>query len=112
VSETKWTPGPLEVSVGDWTSGDGLSITKDGAFVAEVYGSDLFPCFDADDPAVVEQFNQRQFADAHLYAAAPDLYEALEQIVLLADGCEVTAEEIYASYDAARAALARARGEA
>lgn len=43
-------------------------------------------------------------ADAHLIAAAPDLLEALEAVVRVADRATV-------EFDMARAAIAKARGE-
>lgn len=51
-------------------------------------------------------------ANAHLIAAAPDLYEALEWAVLNADESEAGRDdEWYANFERCAAALAKARGE-
>ena len=52
-------------------------------------------------------------ANAYLIAAAPDLYEALERMTMLADcGLDSKTEEVRADIRDARAALAKARGDA
>ena len=89
MSETKWTPGP-------WRGGhrcDGhIRTTVDGerVSIAEAYS----------------------VADAHLIAAAPDLYEALYR---LTKDCEIAGLDRQAGWDCfigmANAALSRARGE-
>ena len=48
-------------------------------------------------------------ADARLISAAPDLYEALQQIVDAADGTGW--DQLDATFTQARAALKKARGE-
>lgn len=53
-----------------------------------------------------------QEANAKLIAAAPELYEALDELCKL-DECDVyTAESWAQSFEKARKALAKARGEA
>ena len=75
-------------------------ITDDGAIVADVY---------ADTP------RHARMATAHLIAAAPDLYAALAKLVEgvatweLCCGAENEAKRC--PHDAARAALAKARGK-
>jgi len=84
-NETKWTPGPWVVCpAGDIWSENLVSL------VADTYSP-------------VE-------ANAHLIAAAPELYEALEDTHL---ACSKTVYGYDGSYAAKRnaAALARARGE-
>ena len=107
MSETKWTPGPLDVDLEDFESGDDMFICRDGARVAGVYGTGWFPCFDEEEPGAVERFEVEQKANATLYSAAPDLYEALDNAVRNFGGRsdDGTWEE------EARAALAKARGE-
>lgn len=73
-NETKFTPGPWEIHQGD----DGQPIAgirerADGRFVALTQ-------FDAEDCRTVETANDRRAecaANAHLIAAAPDLYAAV-----------------------------------
>lgn len=50
-----------------------------------------------------------QAADARLISAAPDLYEALQEIVDAADGTGW--DQLDATFTRARAALKKARGE-
>jgi hypothetical protein len=55
-------------------------------------------------------------ADWHLIAAAPDLYEALDDVLELENntspfGGELQQDRIERTLEAARAALAKARGE-
>lgn len=87
----KFTPGP-------WVA-DGTTVYAD-AFKSgrNVYGAVACLAIGEDDTAFQE------IANAHLIAAAPDLYEALEGVLRVADRQTV-------EFDAARAALAKARGE-
>jgi hypothetical protein len=88
--ETKWTDGSWFVEHGSlWVLSDDPRAT----IIAEVSGA----------PS-----NPQALADARLIAAAPDLYEALASIVRKIDLLgPVTAP----SMNAARTALAKARGE-
>mgnify|MGYP003443857007 FL=1 len=94
--ETKWTPGPWPVKpTGDFKRiviGDGLVEGPGGYEVAEVYSDDC----DRDEA----------MANAHLIAAAPDLYAALAMAQLWLD--------VDGRFDmrGINAALAKARGEA
>lgn len=88
-----------------WTKGSWVVVTDDTA--AQVTG---FPCIYAHDYTVVGTEGmfgdiETDFANAHLIAAAPDLYEALE--MALTDGVQMRPDTIHA----AKAALAKARGE-
>jgi hypothetical protein len=101
-AETKWTPGPWKV---DFSHPNNLpggisqaarsrrSITRFNAFSR---------------PTTAEAL-----ANAHLFAAAPDLYESLADTLALAElkygNSNATAVECFTQ---ARAALAKARGEA
>ncbi|MBW4982531.1 hypothetical protein KZZ07_08260 [Mameliella sp. CS4] len=87
MSERKWTPG-------SWYF-DGRSVRAEGfPRTADHHLTDAFvtgPC---------------NFDDAHLIAAAPDLYEALEEATKWADKFGWAAPW----YDDARTALAKAEG--
>ena len=97
MSETKWTPGPWvydpdfepEDEPAIWTAGDIAD--------AVAYLSTSAP--NSDEEIV---------ANAHLIAAAPELYEALLAVV---DCWDRGGLEVDALIEGARAALARARGE-
>jgi len=81
MSETKFTPGPWKI--GAYESG---RMAVDGANGEEVTG-------------------YIDIEDAHLIAAAPDLYNALEEVIRISD-------RKHDAWDKAKAALAKARGEA
>lgn len=94
MTERKWTPGPWvydEESQGEW--GTNYSIQQ--------YDNRLID--------VAEMVGTKE--DAHLIAAAPELYEALEAFTDDSD-CHDEAEWFEARLRDARAALAKARGEA
>lgn len=97
MTETKWTPGPWSIDKGYIVSEDLIIAT-------------IFP-----------HFSEADKANAHLIAAAPDLYEALDRAAQHYHGTtEEYPHRYYASFmecPAERcrennAALARARGEA
>ena len=107
----KHTPGP-------WTlDEDTYTVLGDGRNVTRVHTVDDFIC-DGDDAEVAEECA----ANAALIAAAPDLYEALAVLHTLLDfDDEVAAwvgivtenpDRINRAFEAARAALRKARGEA
>lgn len=60
---------------------------------------------DANNATVAEVLPGGRTADARLIAAAPDLLAALEEVVSLSD-------RDHAAWDRARAAIAKAKGEA
>ncbi len=87
MSEAKFTPGPWRVRFGNI----GHVTAENGALVAKCQ-------------RLTSLCNLQ--ANAHLIAAAPDLYEALERVIKIIDDspwCLKLTEE--------RAALAKARGE-
>lgn len=105
MSQTKFTPGPWATKSAripvdgefDWC----VSTSIDGAdyVIAEAFGR------------VAEQIRPNAEANARLMAAAPELYEALEE--LLQDIQQYEAWQRPArAVDVARAAIAKARGEA
>lgn len=95
MTERKWTEGPWVALPYD-DIGDEVAIHKfDGEYVASV---DCDGCFDVLSGPVIT-------ANAHLIAAAPDLYEALEGIITAMEGIG------HGPFEAERAALAKARGE-
>lgn len=89
MSDTKWTPGPwYETKSGGFIRGE------KGRPVASVYG---------DDPEC--ERDERMDANCALIVAAPDLYDAL---------CDMVSDHESISHgtlDFARRALAKARGE-
>lgn len=87
------TPGPWTAPEGPFVGGHYVG-TED-ADIAER----------ADWPL---EFTAEQEANARLIAAAPELYEALERLLVEHDGNYRTSTAV----DAARAAIAKARGEA
>lgn len=65
--------------------------------------------------SIIANVNDRhdRKANAHLIAAAPDLLEALEEFFAIEeDEAAVSQARIDAAFDAARAAIAKARGQA
>ena len=100
--QPKWTKGPWPIKpTGDFKRiviGDGLVDGPGGYEVAEVYSDDC----DRDEA----------MANAHLIAAAPDLYAALEWAAQNAEESEAGRDsEWYANLERCNAALAKARGE-
>lgn len=92
---SKHTPGP-------WSNDDGDIIGPDGGYIA--YGHTGQRAIDIDE-------------DANLIAAAPDLLEALEELVIAADTFSVSGvyfnsfKENFAALKKAMTALEKARGE-
>ena len=98
----KWTPGPWAATSEDNGEWDIYSESWDIATVAARAGME--------DP------NGRSDANAHLIAAAPDLAEALKNLIARYDEVVTTPDCSCGQDDhdvtMARAALAKARGEA
>ena len=95
---SKHTPGPWEVIDGFYPS------------VKEIKG----PSFTITAVMLATDLTQKDYknrhADLHLIAAAPDLLNALEQLVAVKD----YSDRIWGAtfdWDAARAAIAKAKGE-
>lgn len=111
MSETRFTPGPWRVVVVDYSRGEDASIEVvhgRGEVVAQTITRELATesdRFDGDK------------ANAHLIAAAPYLYAALEKIAnemqsASSRGRRVSVEWLDLRIETARAALRKARGEA
>lgn len=90
MSETRFTPGPWGVRRTEW---DTIQVM-------------IGPPGDQVGICEASAFDQKSEANAHLIAAAPDLYAALHALVW--DGPAVDDSPLW---EAARAALAKARGE-
>lgn len=99
-NEAQHTPGPWMVTERNTGERSALLVSKDDCMnfgaIAEVY-----PWNPGGDPQ----------ANAHLIAAAPDLYEALHEILNYIGGADGPLLDSYVM-DRAEAALAKARGEA
>lgn len=100
MSETKFTPGPLAVEFEDAVmirdASGGVT-----AILGKLSGRGEGPLRSPGEVA----------ANARLYAAAPDLYAALERALNFIENAEVELDATLASGEVARAALAKARGE-
>ena len=107
MTETKFTPGPwvVENPVGEEV---GLTIVQDGLKPGEWTFLALVAKHDGDDGRRISSREQR--ANAHLIAAAPDLYEMLSDCIssMQAIGVKGLDQEIKNGLTA----LAKARGEA
>lgn len=99
--KTKWTPGP-------WC------VARDGNAQANVYGADGFWVALLPHQCITS-IEEQQEHHAALIAAAPDLYEALEDARRYVSGAYECAfpdeQENERVLDAVDAALAKARGE-
>jgi hypothetical protein len=112
MSEPKWTPGPWESGYGNGITGPRCapSVHLDGhADIWPVRAGKNVVCW----LAASFGFESRDALkrDAHLIAAAPDLYAALEELraYIHNETDELDVDEIW---EHAYAALAKARGEA
>lgn len=96
MSAPKWTPGPWIV--------EGRGPNMKVIFAGLTPGNRLSPCFLADDD---------QEANAHLIAAAPELYEALCRLIPPEQEFHMreTPGDFHEDWHSALAALAKARGE-
>ena len=90
-TETKWTPRPWRVQV--------------GRYLPMVHSPDGIVGHLSGDRAEFE-------ANAHLVAAAPDLYEALSHLLRLNRTQSVGDEDYDAALESAEEVLTKARGEA
>ena len=98
--QPKWTPGPWAVErnkrTWGWVDVVGPSLGVGGPTQAT-------------DLTLADEV--KRIAEAHLIAAAPDLYAALEKALNFITNTESEMGETLPCGDAARAALAKARGE-
>ncbi|WP_422028218.1 hypothetical protein [Roseovarius sp.] len=107
MSERKWTKGPWEAALERGCHGViAHALPEGGANFVALVGND----------ADTAEREPSRFANAHLIAAAPELYEALEKAVTAIEwwqeehGCCHGATD--GELEQAAAALAKARGEA
>ena len=112
MSEVKFTPGPWSV-VED--------IARDRDVNGHAIGDEYIAGFNVESGTKevvscegISGCGDEERANAHLIAAAPDLYEALNNVMSEISSC-LRDEEYYFGtterFDNARAALAKARGE-
>ena len=94
MSDTKFTPGPWAWGNEDWSD---QWFLQPGVLIID---------YDGGGPSGSDEFDA---ANAHLIAAAPDLYAALYALLKANLSCD---DDNIDAADAARAALAKARGEA
>lgn len=92
--ECKWTTGPWEVEQDDEGS---WAVLKSGSFVTFAFPTECGAGGSA-------KYN------AHLIAAAPDLYEALEKVILVYHDDDL-GDDLFEAIKEAMPALAKARGE-
>lgn len=100
MSNVKWTPGPWEITEPNGT-GNGMRIDgpKDWPRIPEAWLGFAVT-------------SEEQIANAHVIAAAPDLYQALASCQSwITDGGYEIDPDVAQICDQARAALAKARGE-
>lgn len=111
MNETRFTPGPWS-AVNDGTATEPMMSVKAARIAGRPPRHEVALVATGDSPQEMET------ANAHLIAAAPTLYEALSAII---DACDRAGKDddlsivdtfTDAMEDAARAALAKARGEA
>lgn len=99
-SEAKHTPGPWKAKPSPYH--DDVFIVQAGMPTNRVLAR-----FGSDD----EPVDETDLANAHLIAAAPDMYEALEMVVRGQESAEATGDaEPHPVWEIARAAFAKARG--
>lgn len=99
MSETKFTPGP-------WKADDNDIETAAGELLATAYAMDR-------DRLEGRDFYETAQHNAHLIAAAPDLYEALDNLAMAAEFQIALGDKAWIEmHGVAKAALAKARGEA
>lgn len=102
MTETKFTPGP-------WTCHRNSSFWEFGSNSEGQLGDVCASMFDGDGER--PDAEKVMEANAHLIAAAPDLYDALSDLVSSLDCSEKDGFIIRQEIKVARAALAKARGE-
>ena len=106
--QPKWTPGPWAMETVRTSCG---TCHRIGPFPRPAHASkpEGWACVYDDYPPGVG--SPDLLANSHLIAAAPDLYSALEKALNFITNTESEMGETLPCGDAARAALAKARGE-
>lgn len=104
MSELRATPGPWQRSLSKETGGSFIEHI-DSQYVSHIVAF-VHASHDMFDPPIPTKEDE---ANAHLIAAAPELYEALVALMDLESRDRVMPAG--PEWDAARAALAKARGE-
>jgi len=97
--DTKYTPGPWNIQGGKGKHGD-LFVWKAG----EYFGGHAIA-------TVHEEVEERAKANAHLISAAPELLEALQEIVTHATKYGAAPLSALLMFDRARSAIAKAKGK-
>ena len=107
--QPKWTPGPWAMETVRTSCG---TCHRIGPFPRPAYASkpEGWACVYDDYPPGVG--SPDLLANSHLIAAAPDMAEALEKALNFITNTESEMGETLPCGDAARAALAKARGQA
>lgn len=97
MSNGNWTPGPWEVF--EYADGSGLEI-----------GPPYTEAFLKGNVCSIGAVNGQHRANAHLIAAAPDLYDALSRIIEEYSDLYIYKGSV-SPYEQARAAIAKATGD-
>lgn len=113
-NEPKWTPGKW--CVPDQTYRVQLTVDVEGEDLIACPGSGGAMSYTETVCTMGWNGTPEWDANAHLIAAAPDMAEALAELCALSDdhapfGGEIYQDRINRAWDAARAALAKAKGE-
>ena len=105
MSKTEFTPGP-------WVSSAGhiYKTGKDGANIAAVSEPRAETHVGYTPVRLGSKDADEAFANAHLIAAAPELYEALDELTNYSGGASNALEDPYVM-ERVEAALSKARGE-
>lgn len=106
--EAKFTKGPWEIAEVRTQVGRAFKIDEEARH--EDHG--LVACIYDDETSLNSRLHEEHEANAHLIAAAPEMYEALEGLIALNRSPGPSpAGEITKRLNAGDAALAKARGE-
>ncbi len=109
---SRHTPGPWAVEPRQWDHGASLAIValNNGYIVAIVPFDEDIQTVDDPDYETVKR-HPDDVPNAHLIAAAPAMYEALQIMVRAANVDEIDPLVMFASIERAKGALAQAEGK-